>query len=265
MKNLQTLLYHRVCADDEWYPSEYVVTKRVFRRHLQYLVRHGYYTPPIEDVLKGTLNSTTGERSPVLITFDDGYLDNYQHAFPLLQEFGLTAVIFLVADFSRRTNWWDAQAGIPQTRLMEKQHLLDMDRAGIQFGSHTLTHPRLAEIRLRDARRELAESKTAIEQMIGRRVDTFSYPYSSFHDGVKQAVRDAGYAFAFAVNDGPRHLPDDLFAIRRMNVTNHPSGFHLFTKLNGTEKTMLWCWSEMKVLLRYASRGLYPKGYNITE
>ena len=253
MKNVQTLLYHRVCADNEWLPSEYVVTRGVFRRHLEYLARHRYYTPAIEDIVQGRDGDRARGKSPVLITFDDGYLDNYEHAFPLLQEFGFTAVIFLVADFSRRNNWWDTPEGIPETRLMEKPHIAEMDRAGMQFGSHTMTHRRLALLGKREVENELVGSKTMIEQMLGRAVVSFSYPYSSYHEGVKQAVREAGYGCAFAVNDGPRHFMDDLYAIRRLNVTNHPSGFHLFTKLNGSEKALLWCWSEMKTRLHLSS------------
>ncbi len=243
---MQTLLYHRVCADEEWYPSEYVVSRSVFRRHLEYLARHRYYTPDIQN--PDTIGSAphSDGKTPVLITFDDGYLDNYEQAFPLLQEFGFNALIFLVADFSRRTNWWDTPGGIPETPLMEKKHIAEMDRAGIQFGSHTMTHPRLASLQRSDAEREIAGSKTAIEEMLGRGIVSFSYPYSSFHDGVKQIVRDAGYRYAFAVNDGPRHLRDDLFAIRRLNVTNRSSVFHLWTKMNGSEKAVLWCWSQLK-------------------
>jgi len=242
LKGLQTFVYHRVCADDAWYPSPYVVTASAFRRQMEFLHSRGYYTPALADVLDGTLAAHNGHRRAFLLTLDDGYLDNFEHALPVLREFGFRAIIFLVADFSRRDNWWDLPDGVPRASLLEPDHIKEMSAHGIEFGSHTLHHPHLPALPDAALREEVVRSRASIEEIVQKPVECFSYPYSDLDNRVRAAVMAAGYRCAFAVNTGPRAFSSDLFEIRRLNVDNGAGWLSLHAKLSGAEKAVLYSW-----------------------
>jgi len=249
-QNIQTLLYHRVCADSEWYPSPYVVSVSAFRAQMQYLHRSGYHTPSLNAVLSGTAAPAANGSRSFLLTFDDGYLDNYEHAFPVFRELGFRATIFLVADFSRRENWWDVPDGVPRAALMEPRHIREMNEHGVEFGSHTLSHPHLPRLAGPALRRELVESREVIQQIVQKPVTTFSYPYSDLNRAVRGAVVEAGYQCAFAVNTGPRRFSADMFEIRRLNVENDAGPLSLRAKMSGAEKAMLYVWWRGRQALR---------------
>ena len=245
-RSVQPLVYHRVCADNEHFSSDYAVRQSDFRRQMEYLVTRGYTAVGIEDLLTGMDAPLPGPPGRVLITFDDGYRDNFERAFPVLQDLGLPAVIFLVADFSRRTNWWDQPIGIPEARLLHPDEIREMAAEGMEFGSHTLTHRSLPGCSEEDLSRELVESREHIAAITRTPVRTFSYPYSHVDERVKRAVRQSGYACAFAVNSGPLTPATDRWEIRRVNVTSAAHGSRFNAKLRGAEKLGLWAWWKLR-------------------
>jgi peptidoglycan/xylan/chitin deacetylase (PgdA/CDA1 family) len=251
---IQPLVYHRVCPDRESFRSTYVVSASDFRRQMEYLVRHRYDCVTLDALLAGTTGRNGRPR--ILLTFDDGYLDNYTHAFPILRELGLPAIVFLVADFSRRTNWWDVPMGVPEAPLLERDHVREMVEGGIEFGSHTLRHSSLPSLSDRELTEELVRSRELIEDAAGRPVRALSYPYSHLDERVKRATRETGYSCAFAVNGGPLRAEADLWEIRRVNVTAGARGLVLDAKVSGLEKLGLWAWwySRNRLRPRYEIR-----------
>jgi peptidoglycan/xylan/chitin deacetylase (PgdA/CDA1 family) len=215
---------------------------------MQHIVRRGYTAVSLNELLDGNRREAAGDSKRVLITFDDGYLDNFTNAFPVLKELGLPAVIFLVADFSRRTNWWDTPLGVPEARLLEPNHIAEMAGGGIDFGSHTLTHRSLPSLDDDELREELEGSRAAVERVTGKQVRAFSYPYSHLDTRVKSALQAAGYECGFAVNGGPYHSTDDRLEIRRVNVTSSAHGLRFAAKLSGVEKLGLWTWWKARQL-----------------
>src|SRR5512133_4328046 len=92
------LMYHRVCRDEAWTPAEFVVAASTFRRQMRHLARRGYYTPRVSDVLRDGGRAPCVCGTPVVITFDDGYVDVLENAVPVLRELGFTAAVFPVLD-----------------------------------------------------------------------------------------------------------------------------------------------------------------------
>lgn len=242
MNSIQPLVYHRVVPDREHFNSTYVVRASDFRKQVEYLVSHRYRAVTLDELLTGAdpVNAHTEKR--VLITFDDGYEDNYTQAFPVLREFGLPALIFLVADFSRRTNWWDTPLGVPEARLLTPSQISRMAGNGIEFGSHTLTHRSLPGTSEAELKAEIEGSRSEIERVTGLTPRAFSYPYSHVDRRTKLTLREAGYQCAFAVNGGPFHAHRDPWEIRRVNVTANARGLRFKAKLSGAEKLGLWAW-----------------------
>jgi peptidoglycan/xylan/chitin deacetylase (PgdA/CDA1 family) len=250
MKNIPILVYHRVCRDEDHFNSPYIVTQSTFRRQMSYLATHGYRTTTVAEAMDGDLPASKSKGSPVLLTFDDGFLDNYLYAAPVLREFGFGAIVFLVADFKRRTNWWDVPDGMPLAELMARTHIEELSGQGMEFGSHTMTHKRLPLLSDEELNQELVESRRVIEAIVGRPVDAFSYPYSALDARAKQAVSNAGYRWAFAVNSGPVHYSQDPLEIRRVNMGSQTNFLRMHARLSGIEKRILWLYAKGKELAR---------------
>ena len=214
---IPVLMYHRVLAEPVEHSRHGIwVTAQSFEQNLFSLQQRGY-SPITFEQIQLFLNGTFAlPKKPVILTFDDGYEDNYTIAFPLLKKYGFSAVIFLVADKSRRTNFWDADE--PQVPLMKNDEILEMSKAGIEFGSHTVTHPNLTQSSPEQIRSELSESKQILELLIGKKIVSLAYPYGAVHAIAKSLAADSGYSFGIATNSGPLTFYEDLFEIRRTQI-----------------------------------------------
>jgi peptidoglycan/xylan/chitin deacetylase (PgdA/CDA1 family) len=228
------LMYHRVCADEDAPRSPYVVTASVFARQLEWLAARGYRGVSAEAIASPAHRS---ERV-VAITLDDGYLDNYTVAFPLLLEHGFTATIFAVADLDRRANFWDVTGPMAGAPLLQPKHLREMSERGISFGSHGDSHAPLVALDDAAVLAELTRSRDVLEQVLGRRVDTFAYPYGTVDGRSKALVARAGYRCAFAVNSGPLRADADLLEIRRVLVGDVASDLYMSAKVEGAERRL---------------------------
>lgn len=237
------LMYHRVCADRDAPDSPFVVTATVFARQLRWLASRGYRAVHAAELLGARASLPGGDvamraERRVAICFDDGYLDNYEIAYPLLRAHGLTATFFLVADLARRFNFWDSDPASRGAPLVERAHVREMAAGGMAFGSHGLSHRRVTELDDTTALSELTRSRDVLEQLLGERVDTFAYPYGVADGRTKALVGRAGYRAAFAVNSGPLRPEDDPLEIRRVLVGSSASDLYLYSKLGGLEKTL---------------------------
>lgn len=239
MKAIPVLMYHQVCEDGTFEPSEFIVSASMFRRQLQYMAEHGFWTPRINDLLSGLWHAQKS-RTPVLLTFDDGYLNNYQVAFPILQEFGFTALISLVANPRIHTNSWDTVKGIREVPLMTPQHIREMAAHGIEFASHSYAHRSLPNLNDDELMVELVRSKETIEDLLGKRIEAMVYPYGDVDARVKSMVREAGYQCGFATHSGPLDFYDDMFEIRRMLIGNNADALYLWWMLSGGKKAFMW-------------------------
>ncbi len=248
--NPVVLMYHRVCADDEWRPSDFVVAASTFREQMTYLAEHGFWTPRLSDVLAGGGCAPRRPGRPVVLTFDDGYADNLANALPVLRELGFTAAFFPVLDPRRRVNDWD-EAPEMRAALLTADGMRALEDAGMQLGSHTLTHCRLTSSTDAELAEELAESREILASVASRPLPVVAYPYGDVDERVKQAARAAGYEAALAVNSGPLDLRADPFEIRRQRVGNSSRPAYLRFVLSGTEK--LYAWSKWRVTAGLAS------------
>ena len=205
------LYYHRVAPGVD--PRTGVTPER-FRRQMAILASLGYRGVTLREALA----LAAGQREipgplPIVLTFDDGYLDNYDHAAPILGEVGFRATIYFVAErMGGRVDWtgdplW---GGHP---LMDPGKARELVEMGFEAGSHTLTHPDLARLPEAEARREIAESRPRLSDLLSAPVTTFCYPYGSFlpiHAGM---VREAGYSAARTVRRYRLGRPEDLMTL----------------------------------------------------
>ncbi len=249
-KNIPILLYHRVCADIEPVESRFVVSRSTFHRQMEFLAQHGFYTPSMSDLLVASSIDDHGKKEPIIITFDDGYLDVLENALPVMQEFGFTAVIFVVTDFSRKANWWDPPDQLGNARLFEPHHIQLMSEMGIQFGAHSFSHRSLPGLSNRELLEELQKGRAGLESVLRQPCVAVAYPYGDVDERVKEAAKRVGYQYGFAAYTGPLGLSSDLFEIRRTTVANHSNGVYLRYKLSGLARLVDWALWKVKKVVR---------------
>lgn len=209
------IYYHRVIRDlKETGRKGIYVTEKQFEEHLSYLKKKGFTSVSFEDALE--LKKANKKGKYVIITFDDGYQDNYLLAFPLLKKYGFKALVFMVAESNH--NDWDSKSGEIKLPLMNFNQIKEMSENGIDFGSHTLSHCNLSKTDYDSAKKELTESKRILEEKIGRSITTVAYPYGEFTPETINIVKEAGYKFAFATDQAPLGLHENYFAVRRIGI-----------------------------------------------
>lgn len=229
------LTYHRIVQTKEEGGSLPIwVTTVQFEEHLQILKEEGFTTLTVSDLaaMPTLADRFRPDWKPILLTFDDGYEDNYTLLFPLLQRYGFTATIFLVAGMKQ--NLWDKDmGGFAPAPLLSDAQAQEMQRYGIDFGSHSMTHPRLGAIPLASAEEEIRLSKQVLEERLGRTVNSFCYPYGSLSADVKRLVGEAGYKFGIASDSGSLFLHEDVLEVRRIGVFPNTTAARFRRKITG--------------------------------
>lgn len=156
------------------------------------------------------------------LTFDDGFRNVAEHALGPLAKHGFSAIQFLVANFIGRLNQWEIREGEVSERLMDAAQVRDWLGAGHRIGSHSLSHPYLTRLSMRDAREEIITSKKKLEDSFGVTVDDFCYPYGNWNEAVRDIVVEAGYRTACAADYGVNTPSVSPYSLRRI-IVRHPT------------------------------------------
>ncbi|WP_371372364.1 polysaccharide deacetylase family protein [Sporomusa aerivorans] len=202
LKSIPVLLYHRVGSETD----DLTISTKRFEEDLASLSQEGYNSLTLAQVkqrLAGNYEQLPDK--PVIITFDDGYLDNYTNAFPLLQKYAMKASFYIITGMMGNTD-----------RLNSAQ-IREMAAAGMDFGSHTVTHRQLADLTSQEVNNELKQSKITLEQTLGKPVDFIAYPCGSYRPDTIQAATHSGYIGGFSTQYGFAAFNNHL-AIRRIPV-----------------------------------------------
>ncbi len=201
-------------------------TPEEFEAHLRWLTEYCSLVP----FSQVTEAAKAGDLRPVVaITFDDGYVDNYEYAFLLLQKYNVTATFFITAglmsgDSNVRERFRRLrQASLDEVRPLTWDQLREMRRAGMQVGSHTWSHPNLARLGVEDTRHELRRSKEVLEDELGEAIKMLAYPFGKpgrhFSPATVDIARDVGYELGAAIIFRNVRPNDDPLALPRFFVT----------------------------------------------
>ena len=221
------LCYHFVHPQRSGAPTTPALTPELFARHLSWLNEHCDIIP-FRHVLEATQKKTN--RPLVSITFDDGYADNYEYAFPLLRRYGVHGTFFLTAGFLEkdstvierlRTVWRPWQ--LPhQIRPLEWSCVREMRHAGMDFGAHTYSHFNLAELRADTAYADLRRARDVLEERLAERIILMAYPFGKprrhFTYQTVNLVAKVGYEYAAAIICRRVQALDSPFVIPRFYV-----------------------------------------------
>ena len=206
------LLFHSVSRPENSQEAAYYTSPERFHRFLSWLeMMHYEHVGPAE-----WLARAVPERN-VLLTFDDAYDDLYTGLMLQIARQKLCPLVFVVVDRIGQTNVWDENQAVRKRQLLTVDQMREMQRAGVVFGSHSLTHPILTSRSDAELRREVGESKQKLENLLGAPVDWFAYPYGDVDRRVRSAVAVAGYRAAVTTNGGFNRWQDPL-ALNRMEI-----------------------------------------------
>lgn len=199
-----------------------------FRRQMTWLRRFGYRGLAMRDLLPYLRGERDGK--VVGITFDDGYRNVFQNALPILREQGFTATNYFVARQLDGGNVWDYDKGIAHSDLMSADEMRCWAAEGMEVGSHTLDHPYLPKLSPELADYQIRQSRTELEETVGKPVEAFCYPYGGLTPEIKSMVCNAGYTNATGTHGGLARVTDDVFALPRITVARSTNIFRFLQK-----------------------------------
>ncbi|OGO41495.1 MAG: hypothetical protein A2Z04_08090 [Chloroflexi bacterium RBG_16_57_9] len=179
-----------------------------FEAQLASLRNQGYHTLSLRQLYDHLTTGSPLPPKPIILTFDDGYLDNYENAYPLLLRYGFTATFFIISDF----------ADASQPGYMTWDQLREMHARGMEIEAHSRSHPDLRNRKLAFLKAQIGGSRDAIESQIGTRPRFLAYPAGKYDQAVIDTLRAEGFSGAVTTRQGIRHSAEHLFELMRIRV-----------------------------------------------
>ncbi|HWQ60888.1 MAG TPA: polysaccharide deacetylase family protein [Negativicutes bacterium] len=197
------LAYHKVSDAKE----AYSVSPPDFERQMRYLAESGYTAVSLCELVS---HMTAGKPLPdksIVITFDDGYANNYYYALPIMAQYGMKATVFVISDF------------IDERPYMKWDEVKAMRKAGTEIGSHTLAHRDLTGLSPAEQARDVAVSKKGLEWRLETPVGFLAYPFGRFDANTVAALKRGGYRGAVSTVLGLNKPGDDVYALKRIAIS----------------------------------------------
>jgi peptidoglycan/xylan/chitin deacetylase (PgdA/CDA1 family) len=192
------LMYHRVTSANGSANARYAIPLGRFEWQISWLKEHGYQTVSLTEVADWTEGRGHLPARPIAITFDDGFLDTYQVAIPILDRHQFTATIFLTLDYVGGCSEWDAGTREPVAPLMSWEQAEELALRGFAIGAHTRRHVDLTLMDLANVREELAYSRRLLRSRIPQSDPLLAYPFNRTNGKVMAAAAAAGFVAACA-------------------------------------------------------------------
>ncbi len=190
------------------------VSPKKFEAQIAWLKSHNYQTV-FPMFFK---NPEALSAKPIILTFDDGYQDAFDNAFPILQKYDLRGMFYLIVNKVNTPGYltWD--------------EILTMQRAGMVFGSHTLTHPNLQNMSPSDLQKELGGSENILEQKLGTKITDFCYPSGKYDAAAQSELSKDGYQTAVTTAPGLANMQDNPLLLKRWRIMENTNIASLLEK-----------------------------------
>lgn len=229
--SIPILTYHHTeQAPPKGFPMRSLwVSPSSFYTQMRWLYRLGYRGLSMSDLMPYLRGEKKGK--VVGITLDDGYQSNVLKALPILKNHGFSATCYVVSGRLGQHNEWDVALGMAKTALMNGQEMRTWVDAGMEVGSHTCSHADLNHLSLEEARHELEQSKSELENLLQKPVTQFCYPYGHFSDEHEALVSQAGYEAATTTHRGRACSTDRMTALPRIPVVRSTYSFQFLLKV----------------------------------
>lgn len=210
------LEYHMVKDNPKSDEKKYSVTPSEFREQLAYLKANGYETISMRDFVLAKKGKLTLPEKPIVITFDDGYKDNYYNMLPILEEFAMKATVYVVTN------------DIGKEEYLSYEELKDMESRGIEIGSHTANHLPLTSLPREKQIEEIKLSKLMLEWNGLNTIYTFSYPNGAYDENSPQILKENEYLTAVTGEAGINTFKTNPYLLHRSHIINPTFGLYEF-------------------------------------
>jgi len=219
LQDVPVLNYHKVDSLNH----ALSISPQEFEEQMEYLYNNEYHTISPDELMAYLKYGKSLPEKPIMITFDDGYLDNYTNAYPIMKKYGYTGTIFIVSNLvgedPRFVNW---------------EQVKEMQQSGFIFGSHTVNHISLTSLSKEEITNELTQSRDTIAQKLGKPPEYFAYPTGTYNPEIEDMVRGAGYKAAFTIQYGQVGTDSDVYALERIPIFKGQRTFRsFFIRLTG--------------------------------
>jgi peptidoglycan/xylan/chitin deacetylase (PgdA/CDA1 family) len=198
------LLYHRVQSEAS--SGTYTISVDTFKSHMQILVQNGCQSISVAQLRSAIIEGALLPPKPIIITFDDGNVDNFDIAFPIMQSYGLTGTAYIVAN------------RLGSEGYLSVEQLEQMVHAGWEIGSHSMTHADLTKISAIQLREEMLGSRYRLEDAIGIEIRSFAYPYGSYQADFAAKALQYGYYTGVGLGKHNSHNLGNLYYLARREV-----------------------------------------------
>ncbi len=189
----------------------WTVSPQNFQDQMDWIVRRGFHTITMSQLVEHLRNGKPLPDKPVIVSFDDGWEEQYTVAFPILRKLSLIGTFFV---YTRP---------IDHAQFMTWAQLQEMSAVGMDIQPHTLTHPHLRALLPDEGMKEIGESKNILEAHLGKPMIALAYPFGEYNAAVVEMLKRAGYQAAVTLNPGYRQRSDELFALHRIRVSYRDS------------------------------------------
>jgi len=257
-QSIPILMYHSITDQDESSVHAYYRTTTSpgrFAGQLKFLQGEGYTSCSLAHAMNLLQTKAPTREKLVVITFDDGYSDFYRHAFPVLQQYGFSATVFLPTAYIG-----DTPISFKGKDCLTWAEVRELNKFGIRFGSHTVTHPQLRELSVRSINNEVVNSKAAIEENLGSAVDSFAYPYAfpqadtDFRKMLRDSLCRAGYQNGVSTVVGRANCASEPLFLERLPVNTCDDNALFRAKLAGAYDWIAQPQRLLKMAKRRAAR-----------
>ena len=211
--NITILNYHKV------YNMKIAlsVSPEEFEQQMSYLKSEGYTTISPKDLMDFMELDKELPDKPLLITFDDGYVDNYLNAYPVMKKYGFTGTIFIVTDFISSDE-----------RFLTWDQVKELKENGFYIGSHTMQHIPMTDVNDEILRNELLGSAAALDYHLGKDDYFIAYPTGAYNSHVEKIVKECGYRAAFTIQYGNVNKASNPYALERIPIFKSDKTFRSF-------------------------------------
>jgi peptidoglycan/xylan/chitin deacetylase (PgdA/CDA1 family) len=204
-KGIPVLMYHAIGYEAG---NTARVPKENFIKQMKYLKNNGYVTLTLDEAYDFFVKNKPIPEKSVVLTFDDGYVDNYVEAMPILKKFGFKATIFVITGAVNKSK-----------NYMNVEQLKEMEASGMDIQGHTVHHKNLKELSYAIQLQTLKESKDFLEKSLNKRIKYFAYPYGEYSKETLKAVKEAGYTMAFATAGRWSDKADGILTLDRVFIS----------------------------------------------
>lgn len=201
-EGIPVLMYHSIGT---MYDRSICVSEKLFEEQIEWLHANNYHTVNADEFYEALSGKSALPDNPILITFDDGFGDNYKVAWPILKQYGFNATFFIVTSQVNPYNIdWD--------------QLKELVAHGNSIGSHSVNHYDLSTLNTKQQEKELRKSKEILEEKLDTSIKAFCFPYGSYNKTTLALLPESGYLLSFTARSGKVYLGDNEYLLKRVHI-----------------------------------------------